>query len=195
MLSLSEFKSLLQISGDTYDDLFAIYEPIVADVVKQITRVSYGLTFDVTSTTGSYILESTESFYDVYEGADVQGDNIPDASIYSFCEHSITIDKRATDSGSFTLTVSPVPSALKLAVAKMVLYDIQSSTVDSANQSGVTSKSMGVLSVSYDDSNKIDQNWGYPKALIALIKRFKRTQIDVGSMRNPYTNTTNRYMI
>jgi hypothetical protein len=74
----------------------------------------------------------------------------------------------------------------------MVLYDIQSSTVDSANQSGVTSKSMGVLSVSYDDSNKIDQNWGYPKALIALIKRFKRTQIDVGSMRNPYTNTTNR---
>ena len=45
MLSLSEFKSLLQISVDTYDDLFAIYEPVVADVVKQITRVSYGLTF------------------------------------------------------------------------------------------------------------------------------------------------------
>ena len=64
----------------------------------------------------------------------MQGDNIPDASIYSFCEHSITIDKRATASGKL-YSLSPLSQVpLKLAVAKMVLYDIQSSTVDSANQ-------------------------------------------------------------
>lgn len=194
MLSLSEFKSLLQVSDVTYDDLFSVYEPGVAGVVEQITGIRYGLSYTAKSTNGGNVLAITEEVYndDVFAGAVITGDNLPDDTlVYDWYEHSITVDKRATASGSFTATVSPVPEPLKLAVAKMVLFDIKNSTDTTANSNDITAKSMGVLSLSYSKANALDSRYGYPKTLTNIVKRFGRTKLDIGRRRNRWTDITN----
>lgn len=195
MLSLSEFKSYLQISDSTYDTLFAIYEPIIQELIEKITGKRFGVSYTVSTSENSNILTTTEEVYDddVYAGASLSCDNLPDDTLlYDWNAHSITVDKKATTTGSATLTVSIVPEALKLIASKMILFDIKGSTVTQANKGGIASKSMGLVSVSYDKNNSIDPKYGYPRSLIGAVKRFKRSSIDIGRKRYPYMDTTNR---
>ncbi|MCF8012487.1 MAG: hypothetical protein K9L56_14540 [Clostridiales bacterium] len=198
MLSLSEFKSLLQISDVTYDTLFTVYEPGVTGVVEDITGVHYTQTYTAETTEDKNIITIDEEVYDddVYVGATASADNLPsDTLVWDWTAHTITVDKKASASGSCTLTISSVPAGLKLAIAKMVLFDIKNSTESTANSGSIASKSMSVLSVSYDKNNSIDSRYGYPKTLISMVKRFGRVNIDVGRKRSPYTGTTNRWKI
>lgn len=196
MVTLSEFKELLQITNSDYDNTFEVYEPVVDDVVTDITKVRYGLMYSVATTENSNVITTDDHVYDddVFTGADVSASNIPDDThVWDWNEHSITVDKKATASGSDTLTVNSVPSGLKLAVCKMILFDIKNSTTSKANLGDITSKNMGVMSVSFGDATQIDKKYGYPKALIGAVKRYKRAQIDVGRKRYPYVGTTNRW--
>lgn len=196
MLSLSEFKSLLQISDATYDTLFSVYEPVVAGVIEEITGVRFALSYTAKTTENSNIVSVTEELYDddIFAGATVSGNNLPDDTlVWDWTVHTLTVDKKATATGSDTITVSAVPTGLQLAVAKMVMFDIKNSTVSTANSGSIASKSMGVLSVSYDKNNAIDSRYGYPKTLIGMVKRFGRVKIDVGRKRNPYISSANRW--
>lgn len=195
MLSLSEFKSLLQISNTDYDSVFSVYEPGVAGVVEDITGVRYSQTYTAETAENSNVITIDEEVYDddVYAGATASADNLPsDTLIWDWTAYTITVDKEASASGSCTLIVSSVPAGLKLAIAKMILFDIKNSTESTANKDGIASKSMSVLSVSYDKSNSIDSRYGYPKTLVNMVKRFGRVSIDVGRKRSAYTGITKR---
>lgn len=198
MLELSEFKQYLQISDTSLDSEFAVYEPVVAELIEKITGIRFAQSYTITTTEGSNIAISATEVYDddVYAGASITCANFPsNTKLWDWTAESITFDKKATVGGSVSLVVAPIPEALKIIAAKMVLWDINNSTTSTANQGSVSSKSMGVLSVSYDKGNSIDSKYGYPRSLIGMVKRFARSSIDVGRKRYPYTNTTNRRMI
>ncbi len=49
---------------------------------------------------------------------------------------------------------------------------------------------MSVVSVTFDTSKALHNKWDYPKNLVKMCERYKRSKIDIGMSRNPYLSTT-----
>jgi len=192
MISFAEFKTFLQLSDDTMEPLFDIYEPIVDDEVSKMTNIVFNQSYDVSFSQNSTILNGGE-FYnqDLFVGAKITGVGIPDnTTIYNWDSTIILIDKYTTSTEQTTVLVNPVPEPLKLTVAKMILYQIKGNTETNALKRDLSSKSMGIVSVSYNDKTSLDQNWNYPKNLVKMCQRYRRSSIDIGMSRNPYLAST-----
>ena len=192
MISFEEFKTFLQLSDDTMEPLFDIYEPIVDDEVSKMTNIVFNQSYDVSFSQDSTILNGGE-FYnqDLFVGAKITGDGIPDnTTIYNWDATVLLIDKYTTSTEETTVLINPVPEPLKLTVAKMVLYQIKGNTETNALKRDLSSKSMGIVSVSYNDKTSLDQNWNYPKNLVKMCQRYRRSSIDIGMSRNPYLAST-----
>lgn len=192
MITFDEFKSFLQLTDDTLEPLFLIYEPVVESDVSNITNKEFNQEYDVSFSKGSTLL-SGGNFYnqDLFVGAEVQGIGIPNNThIDNWTLNTIYIDKYATSSQATKITINPLPSALKLTVAKMVLYQIKSNTETKALEQGISSKSMGIVSVTFNTTKDLHNKWDYPKNLVNMCERFKRASIDIGMNRNPYLAST-----
>lgn len=182
MLSLEEFKELLQISDTTYDTVFATYEPIVASDVEGITNIIYNVSHTINLTEGATIATSEDKFYnEVFCGSVISGTGIPEGTaVSSWSEYSISMTKEATETGTVTAVINPLPDNLKLIVAKMVLFQIQRSTTTKALTKELKSKSIAGLSLSFSDATDLHPDYDYPKNLVQTLRRYRRLQIDIG---------------
>lgn len=192
MISFAEFKTFLQLSDDTLEPLFDIYEPIVDDEVSKMTNIVFNQSYDVSFSQNSTILKGGE-FYnqDIFVGSKITGAGIPsNTTINNWDSTVLLIDKYTTSSEQTTILINPVPPPLKLTVAKMILYQIKGNTETNALKRDLSSKSMGIVSVSYNDKTSLDLNWNYPKNLVKSCMRYKRISLDIGMSRNPYLAST-----
>ncbi len=127
MISFDEFKTYLQLTDDTLEPLFLTYEPIVESDVFEITNKVFDQSYDVTFSDNATVL-SGGYFYDqdLYVGASVTGDGIPDNTrVDEWSLESLTIDKYTTRANDTTIVIDETPEALKLTVAKMILFQIK----------------------------------------------------------------------
>ena len=198
MLTLSQFKSLLQISDSTYDDNFVIYEPVVADDVEDITHIHFDLSYSATTVEDSNNISTEEEFYnnDLFTGAVITGTGIPDDTyIWDWSANNASFSKRATASGAVTIAVNPLPSRMSLIVAKMILYTIDNSTVATSNRDGISSKSLAIESVTYRGDKALDKDYDYPKNLVRACRKFGRVDIGKGWERPAHMNITNNRVV
>ncbi len=192
MLNFEDFKKYLQLTDDSLEPLFLTYEPVVESDVSEITKKIFNQEFDVSFSKNSTVLNG-EYFYnqDLFVGAEIQGTGIPsNTRLYNWDLSTLVIDKYTTQDNSTTITVNPVPVALKLTLAKMVLFQIKTNTETESLKQGLSSKSMSVVSVTYNTDKALDNRWDYPKNLVKMVQRYKRVAIDTGMTRNPYLSIT-----
>lgn len=189
MITFDEFKTYLQLSDDTLEPLFLTYEPLVEGDVLEITNKNFNQEYDVSFSKGSTTLRGGY-FYnqDLFVGAEITGTGIPsNTTIYNWSLESLEIDKYTTSAEDATITICPLPIALKPTVAKMVLFQINTNTSVNALKQGISAKSMSVVSVTFNNQKQLDSKWDYPKNLVKMCERYKRLSLDIGMNRNPYT--------
>jgi len=192
MISFDEFKTYLQLSDDSLEPLFLTYEPIVESDVLEITNKLFDQEYEVSFSKGATVLTGGY-FYDqdLFVGAEITGSGIPsNTTLYNWSLESLSIDKYTTSTQDTTITVNPLPEVIKPTVAKMVLYQIRTNTSTEALKQGISAKSMGIVSVTFDKTKTLDNKWDYPRNLVKMCERYKRSSIDIGMSRNPYLATT-----
>jgi len=197
MISFDEFKTYLQLSDDSLEPLFLTFEPIVESDVLEITNKIFDQEYDVSFGENSTTLTGG-NFYnqDLFVGAEVTGTGIPsNSTLYNWTLETLSINKYTTSTEDTTITVNPLPEAIKPTVAKMVLYQIRTNTSTEALKQGLSAKSMGIVSVTFDNTKSLDTKWDYPRNLVKMCERYKRSGIDIGMSRNPYEATVmpNKY--
>ncbi len=195
LITLTEFKTYLQITDSTYDAGYAAFIEAVSDDVMNMANQYFNLEYAVNTSTSSQYLPSTVPLYDIFEGVTVTGTGIPDRAIVQDTSlYQITLNKYCTAAGTgITATFNAVPEQIKPVIANMVMYKILNQTVSNGgNIKDIKSKGIGPVSVSFGEGAAIDNTYGYPRNLVKSIKRIKRVKIDIGKTRRRGQDITNQ---
>lgn len=194
LITLAEFKTYLQITDATYDDLYDTYIESVSDDVEDMANQYFDLTYSVNTTNNSQYLTSSVEQYDIFEGMTVSGTGIPARAIVQNATlYQIEMNKYATADGTgITATYNAVPEKIKPVIAQMVMFKIKTSTASMGGEiKDIKSRNIGPVSVSFGEGAAIDKTWGYPRNLVKSIRRIKRVAIDTGKIRRRGEDITN----
>lgn len=177
LISLSNVKTQLGITGPTYDAQLTAMIPIVSADVRRILNCQYKELIPAGYTTGSTELNlyNSEKGYNKYPyyndvcldmGQVITGEGIPEDTYIIYAD---------PDTGIFTMSAAPtsggdyINPTVMIAhwptIAKMAWYRVSKQTTASASEENVVSKSVGPLSVNFGNS-QINKRWNYPQALI-----------------------------
>ena len=188
LITIDTLKTLLAITSSEYDSTFNLLIPIVSSDVRRILNNNFNEPVECTITSGSNIIEDIYNINSVYgnipaerrfkntlngniklnNGLDIGriivSDSFPDETyITAYDEYNakVTVSNNATADG--TELITSIPLGLLPTIAKMIWFKaggVSSNTIGNE----VKSKSMGVVSVTYETS--INKKWNYPQSLI-----------------------------
>jgi len=195
LITLTEFKTYLQIIDSSYDAGYAAYIEAVSSDVEDMANKFFDLTYAINTTNGSQFLSSSIEQYDIFEGMTVSGTGIPSrAIIQNATLYSSEMNKFATADGTgITATFNAVPEQIKPVIANMVMYKIINNTASSGGSvKDLKSKGIGPVSISFGEGAAIDSTWGYPRNLVKSIRRIRRLSLDKGELRRTGEDITNK---
>lgn len=171
-------KSLLQITGTTYDTLIDLYLPIVSEDVELICNKSFVCEYEGTLTSGSNIITDivlSQVHKDwLVSTSDYTQSKITDADLDSY---SLTVSDLATGTQEQArILINQFPIAKRIVVSQMVAFQlVKNSGVSSVKSGGIKSKSLPPLSVSYSDlDNALTTGYGYPAYMISSLKQITK---------------------
>ena len=159
MITRERVKELLGITTDTYDTHIDIMIPIVEDDVRRIMNYNYLDVYNVSVSAGDTTFKSSAyiPIGKVIEG----GDNYVKSVVEDSGCYTATVNEAfEADADKVVLSVS---IAQLPTIARMIFYRVGKINTK-MNEDKVTSKSMGVLSVTYGDT--MNRTYGYPQKLI-----------------------------
>lgn len=188
VISRDTVKTILQISVSTYDTLIDFYLPIISEDIDSITNQTWTVQYNGTLTNGSAVISSilvgspTSSgvkFSDYLNRptkgwlvSTVQNDNSA-ISDYDLDANTITVSDNATATvtGADVL-INQFPKSKWVAAAQMIGFQIvKNNGVDSTSKGNIKSRSMGPLSVTYEElDNALSNGFGYPNYIIQSLK-------------------------
>ncbi len=194
LITLTEFKTYMQITDSAYDALYATYIEAVSADVEEMANQYFDLTYAVNTSLNSQYLSGSIPQYDVFEGMTVSGAGIPDRAIVQCASlYQIIINKYATAGATgITATNNAVPEQIKHVIAQMVMYKIINNIYTSGGDvNDIESETIGTVSFSYGDGAAVDSTWGYPRNLVKSIRKIRRVNVDIGKLRQRGTDITN----
>lgn len=177
MITLATAKTLLGISTTTYDAQLTLLIPMVEGDVRRILNNQFNEKIDCafesgsTTITGIWNLKDEERYMSyrsitsrltnpVEIGRILKHPNIPEeAYVTDYDEEDgiATISQATTGVGDYVIT--SISNGMLFPIAKMLAFKMNGMNTN-VESGDITSKSMGVLSVSY--AQHIDKQWGYP---------------------------------
>ena len=182
MITLATVKTMLGLVATTYDTQISFFIPIIESDVRRILNHKFDekvyCSFDSGSTTISslYSYKNDDSWYsllnatkldhDIVVGRVIYHPNIPDgAYITAYDDDSgiATISQATTGAGEYIRT--SILISQWQAMARMIWFRINKSTISTAVDATITSKSIGDVSVSFDVT-QINKTYGYPQSII-----------------------------
>lgn len=189
LITIDTLKTLLSITSTEYDSIFGIMIPMVSSDVRRILHNNFNEPVDCTITSGSNIIEDIYNVNSAYgslpnesrfskfsydkniklnNGLDIGriivSDSFADETYitdYDEYNDQITVSSEATSDG--TSLITSIDLGLLPTIAKMIWFRVNGVNSNKV-QNEVKSKSMGVVSVSYETS--INKKWNYPQQLI-----------------------------
>jgi len=178
LISLSKVKTQLGLSVTTYDSALTALIPIVSADVRRILNNQFNKFYACAFTSAStsidlslYTVRRYEQFAGIGEteiniGTVLYHANLPDdtyVSAFDPLTGLFTLSATPTGSGSYvypSITVAQWP-----VISKMIWYKYSKMNTKSASARGVSSESLGDLSISYSPS-EINAKWDYPSVLL-----------------------------
>jgi hypothetical protein len=179
MITLDTVKTLLNITTTDYDIQLAMLIPMVENDVRRILNNQFNEKVDCTFESGSTTISNlwnlrsaqTERYFQYGTGVQrlanpieigrvLTHPNIPDETyITAYDEENgiATISQATTGAGNYVIT--SISNGMLFPIAKMLAFKMNGMNTN-VESGDITSKSMGVLSVSY--AQHIDKQWGYP---------------------------------
>ena len=163
LITLDTVKFNLGIADTLLDAALTRLIPIVSADVRRILNCQFDKNYPADITTGSDKMTALQGF-DL--GQIIYNPNLPgdtyitewdsDTAIYTISENATA----EVDYINPTVNISQ-----QSAISKMIYYRYEKQTVSSVNDKNISSKSIGVVSTSYADS-EINKKWNYPQILI-----------------------------
>lgn len=171
-------KSLLQISGTTYDSLIDLYLPIVSEDIEQVCNQCFVKEYTGTLTDTSDIITNIV-LSNVYKGWLVSTDNFDNAIITDadIDNYTLTTDTTATETlDNATVYINQFPIAKRIVISQMIAFQlVKNNGVNTVTNGSVKSKSLPPLSVSYSDlDNALTTGFGYPSYMIGALKQITK---------------------
>lgn len=171
-------KSLLQISGTTYDSLIDLYLPIVSEDIESICNQCFVKEYKGTLTNTSAIITDIV-LSKVFKGWLVSTDNfdnaiITDADIEGY---TLTTDTESTETlKDSTVYINQFPIAKRIVISQMIAFQmVKNNGINTVTNGSVKSKSLPPLSVSYSDiDNALTTGYGYPSYMIASLQQIRK---------------------
>jgi hypothetical protein len=216
ILSVSEVKTLLQISANTYDALLAVLIPMVEDDLFNITQnyftseiVRYTSNYLIFATTGKTITDSTSIDFADYGFVAAQvvritgsQNNNKTITLLTVLDNVLTAsasdsfvneDMQNNDSTSYEVTIAKVdyPEGLKLCFSKMCGDQIKAQSFSDTFASP-KSESIGDHSISYGADLQSWVEKGYSLSTINMLKPYCKNKIEFSrAYTNKNTNSFN----
>lgn len=168
-------KSLLQITGTTYDTLIDLYLPIVSEDVESICNNCFVKEYTGTLTSGSDIITDinikSASKGWLISTSEYSQSILIDADID---KNTVTASDNATATAeSQEIYINEFPIAKRVVASQMVAYQISKNKgINSSSKGAVKSKSLPPLSITYDDKdNSLSNGFGYPSYIVQSLKQ------------------------
>ena len=178
VMDRTTIKSLLQITGTTYDTLIDLYLPIVSEDVETICNQCFVKEYTGTLTnTSSGITDiniNTVSKGWLVSTVDYTQSLIVDADIDN---NSVTVSDAATATIEKTqILINEFPIAKRIVLSQMVAFQmVKNNGVNTVTKGAIKSKSLPPLSVTYDDiDNSLTTGYGYPGYMISSLKQITK---------------------
>jgi len=179
--TLGNVRTLLQItdSDSPYNDVISLLIPIIQDWIVEYCnnhflddRVQYsGSTFSFATNT---ITDSENGFEDegfvANDDIDVEGtdgnDGIYNVITVAAATLTLSISNLVTESSGDYVTITRItwPPGVKLAAARMIMYDLKR-----MNQMGISAESKGDYSVQFS----VMKNAGYPDSILGMLNPYR----------------------
>lgn len=163
LITIATVKAQLGITASTYDSALTALIPIVSADIRRILNTDFddyeGGTFTAASTICT--LECDTKLGTVIDSPYVAADTY--VSSYDPISDKYTLSAAASTSGYYyypTINISQWPT-----ISKMIWYKYKAQNTSSANVKGISSHSVGPVSISYSES-EINSKWNYPQKLI-----------------------------
>ncbi len=165
LITLATVKEELGLTDTTYDAKIMAMIPKVSTSVRQILNTNYDTYMSADfNDSGDTIALSVMNHADL--GQVLEHENIPDDTyIVSYDPDTDLYTLSETPTGDGNYIYPTINIAMWSAISKMIWYRIQKTNTVSALEKGVTSKSIGSVSVSYTNA-EINSKWNYPQILI-----------------------------
>jgi hypothetical protein len=183
VITLAQVKNYLQISDTAYDTQIELYLPIVSDdltrkngICNQSFLIESTATANETDTLTNVSL-STSEWDSLYTGSNITINGV-DGIIESYDEDSetITLEETTTATGDdLELLIRNFPKGAKPVVSQMVLFKFNNGSISGATYGReVASRSFGVVSISFEKSSEVLDNYGYPSSLTKSLKSIRK---------------------
>ncbi len=182
VITLEQTKAYLGIDDTTYDTQISLYLPTVSDdlcrangICNQDFLISGEADLDGTDTLSNVLLSDYE-WESLYIGAVIliYGE---DGVISSIDQDAGTIKLESALTGTSTeelISIRNFPTGSKPVVAQMIAYKISKTSIDAAGSGEVKSRSVGPLSVTFDNGSGTVGLYGYPQSITNGLKNIER---------------------
>jgi hypothetical protein len=178
LISLATVKTQLGLTVTTYDATLTALIPIVSADVRRILNTEYNKYYACSFSSSSTLIDLSLYTYRKYEqysgiaetqiniGTVLYNANLPDDTYVSeFDPLTGLFTLSATPTGVGSYVYPSISIAQWPVISKMIWYKYSKMNTKSASARGVSSESLGDLSITYSPS-EINAQWDYPSVLL-----------------------------